>query len=135
MRTRSGPFLAKYQYSTLSIRPATCVSMPASSRTSRIAAASVDSPLSTSPFGSCQRLLSPTEISATSRTLLRLRNATPPAEISSLVGIKGISLPCQRVTPGFLYLNNIPIDDSLAVDAEPQPLASGSPNHRRRNLQ
>src|SRR5438046_1407280 len=53
------------------------VSTPASSRTSRSAAASRVSPASIRPFGSCQRAGSPTEISATSTPAAPPRNATP----------------------------------------------------------
>src|ERR1700730_17922021 len=59
--------------------------MPASSRTSRTAAASVDSPESTNPLGNCQRASSPTQMSATSVCLSCFRKATPPAEICSFV--------------------------------------------------
>src|SRR5512140_1337357 len=61
--------------------------MPVSSRTSRTAADSFDSPFSTVPLGSCHRRVSPTEINATSTRAPCLRKATPPDDTWLTVGI------------------------------------------------
>src|SRR6266516_413013 len=75
-----------YQYSIVSIGWTTSLETPPSSRASRTAVTSGFSPLSTRPFGSCQRLLLPTDTMTTSTPASSRRKTTPPADVWSFTG-------------------------------------------------